>query len=65
MEDNKKEEVEAVEAEASESNETKAEVKDEKPVEEKKSKKVLNFFITTLNGMAYGLFATLIISHTI
>ena len=65
MEDNKKEEVEAVEAEASESNETKAEVKDEKPVEEKKSKKVLNFFITTLNGMAYGLFATLIIGTII
>ena len=31
-------------------------------VEEKKNgKKVLEFFITTLNGMAYGLFATLII----
>jgi len=27
----------------------------------KKENKVLNFFITTLNGMAYGLFATLII----
>jgi len=27
----------------------------------KKQNKVLNFFITTLNGMAYGLFATLII----
>ena len=29
--------------------------------EVKKEKKTLNFFITTLNGMAYGLFATLII----
>ena len=29
--------------------------------EEKKPNKVLNFFITTLNGTAYGLFATLII----
>ncbi|MCR5332657.1 MAG: PTS sugar transporter subunit IIC [Bacilli bacterium] len=29
--------------------------------EEKKSKKVLEFFSKTLNGMAYGLFATLII----
>ena len=29
--------------------------------QEKKQNKVLEFFITTLNGMAYGLFATLII----
>lgn len=34
----------------------------EKP---KKENKVLNFFITTLNGMAYGLFATLIIGTII
>ena len=33
----------------------------EEPKKEKKSKKILDFFITTLNGMAYGLFATLII----
>ena len=33
--------------------------------EKKKEKKVLNFFITTLNGMAYGLFATLIIGTII
>ena len=29
--------------------------------EEKKSKKILNFVIKTMNGMAYGLFATLIV----
>lgn len=34
----------------------------EKP---RKENKVLNFFITTLNGMAYGLFATLIIGTII
>ncbi len=33
--------------------------------ESKKEKKILNFFITTLNGMAYGLFATLIIGTII
>lgn len=33
--------------------------------ESKKGKKILNFFITTLNGMAYGLFATLIIGTII
>ena len=33
--------------------------------EPKKEKKILNFFITTLNGMAYGLFATLIIGTII
>ena len=33
----------------------------EEPKKEKKSKKILDFYITTLNGMAYGLFATLII----
>lgn len=35
------------------------------PKESKKEKKILNFFITTLNGMAYGLFATLIIGTII
>lgn len=34
-------------------------------MEEKKNNKVLDFFITTLNGMAYGLFATLIIGTII
>jgi uncharacterized membrane protein len=33
--------------------------------ESKKEKTILNFFITTLNGMAYGLFATLIIGTII
>ena len=33
----------------------------EEQKKEKKSKMILDFFITTLNGMAYGLFATLII----
>ena len=32
---------------------------------EKKENKILNFFMTTLNGMAYGLFATLIIGTII
>jgi len=32
---------------------------------EKKENKILNFFITSLNGMAYGLFATLIIGTII
>jgi len=45
--------------------ETKQEVVEEQPKEEttneKKPNKVLDFFIKTLNGMAYGLFATLII----
>ncbi|MCR4698559.1 MAG: PTS sugar transporter subunit IIC [Bacilli bacterium] len=36
-----------------------------KTVETKKENKVLGFFITTLNGMAYGLFATLIIGTII
>ncbi|MGM9873696.1 MAG: PTS sugar transporter subunit IIC [Bacilli bacterium] len=31
----------------------------------KKENKILNFFITTLNGMAYGLFATLIVGTII
>ena len=35
------------------------------PVEKTKGKKVLDFFITTLNGMAIGLFATLIIGTII
>ena len=35
--------------------------KKEEVIVEKKSKKVLSFFMTTLNGMAYGLFATLIV----
>jgi len=43
----------------------KKEEKVEKKEEPKKEKKVLNFFITTLNGMAYGLFATLIIGTII
>ena len=37
---------------------------DEEILEEEK-KKVLDFFITTLNGMAYGLFSTLIIGTII
>lgn len=37
------------------------ESKNQNTCEEKCGKKVGNFFITTLNGMAYGLFATLII----
>ncbi len=42
------------------------EKKDNKEPEEKsKGKKVLDFFITTLNGMAIGLFATLIIGTII
>ena len=32
---------------------------------EKKENKILSFFITTLNGMAYGLFATLIVGTII
>ena len=32
---------------------------------ETKQNKILNFFVTTLNGMAYGLFATLIIGTII
>lgn len=40
----------------------KANINMEKP---RKENKVLNFFITTLNGMAYGLFATLIIGTII
>ena len=39
-----------------------AEVKEDEP---KKENKVLSFLITTLNGMAYGLFATLIIGTII
>ena len=35
--------------------------KSEKNIQEKKSNQVLDFFSKTLNGMAYGLFATLII----
>ncbi len=34
-------------------------------MEEKKERKMLNFFITSLNGMAYGLFSTLIIGTII
>ena len=33
----------------------------ETQVQEKKNNKILDFFMKTLNGMAYGLFATLII----
>ena len=42
----------------------KEETADEEILEEEK-KKVLDFFITTLNGMAYGLFSTLIIGTII
>ncbi|MGM9858128.1 MAG: PTS transporter subunit IIC [Bacilli bacterium] len=42
-------------------NEQTEQINNEEPKREKKSKKILDFFITTLNGMAYGLFATLII----
>ena len=34
-------------------------------MEEKQNNKILDFFIKTLNGMAYGLFATLIIGTII
>lgn len=37
----------------------------ENTVEGKKEKKVLNFLMTSLNGMAYGLFATLIVGTII
>lgn len=39
--------------------------KKEEIFEIKKEKKILNFFMTTLNGMAYGLFATLIVGTII
>lgn len=44
-----------------EENEAAPNSKEEKTEEPSKAKKVQSFFITTLNGMAYGLFATLII----
>ena len=65
-----KNEVEAKEAEVKEEvieKEPQAKVEDAKASNDEKStgKKVLDFFITTLNGMAIGLFATLIIGTII
>ena len=49
----------------SEINESNSELETEEVKEEKLGKKILNFVIKTMNGMAYGLFSTLIIGTII